>query len=416
MNLRKSLTETSFSSHKPSYLLFGVFSCVVFCFLLNQKEAKAFQPNKKGIVKGATMRIAGKYKFSVTKNARSSDVSWTIDREETDEKGESTLTLIKNVGSAKGKEATFDLPKTAGKETIYHINAVGKDFQDSLKIKVFEPNRPSSFVYKSKGNPDVRAFILVPENLNSATRIILVMSGVQRNADEYLNSWTIWASQNNYIAISPNFDEKNWDGSRGYNLGNVFTGDEGKGALNPRSKWSFTIVEGIYQQVRSEFNLSDDQFDIFGHSAGAQFVHRFMLFNPQAKVRTAIAANPGWYTLPDLNHNYSYGLKHPMLSFTKQDLIDWTNRRIIIMRGTADTSREGALRKTPEADAQGQNRFERAAFMFAKIKALNLQTKWQLIDVEGVNHNQQKMAIAAQEFLQKQNKPIQKNNKLSFKF
>jgi hypothetical protein len=39
------------------------------------------------------------------------------------------------------------------------------------------------------------------------------------------------------------------------------------------------------------------------------------------------------------------------------------------------------LRKTPEADAQGQNRFERAAFMYSKIKSLNSKTNWQLIDV-----------------------------------
>jgi len=118
-------------------------------------------------------------------------------------------------------------------------------------------------------------------------------------------------------------------------------------------------------------------------------------------VRFAIAGNAGWYTLPDLDAAYSYGLKHPLLSFTKKDLIDWTNRKLVLMRVTADTSREGVLRKTPEADAQGQNRFERAAFMFDKIKTLNPKTDWQLVDVKNVGHDQKAMAIAAQEYLQK---------------
>jgi hypothetical protein len=121
-------------------------------------------------------------------------------------------------------------------------------------------------------------------------------------------------------------------------------------------------------------------------------------------VRYAIAANAGWYTLPDRDLNYSYGVKHPLLGFTTRDLIAWTEKKLILMRGTADISREGSLRKTPEADAQGQNRFERAGFMFEKVKALNPKTNWQLIDVPGVAHDKKKMALAAQDFLQKQNK------------
>jgi hypothetical protein len=261
----------------------------------------------------------------------------------------------------------------------------------------------SSFIYKSEGNPDIQTFIYTPKSINAKTRILIVMSGMERNSDEYLDSWTKWAKKNNYIAVSPMFDDKNWDGSRGYNLGNVFTGNEGRGELNPRSKWSFTILEGIHQQIRTDYKITDEEFDIFGHSAGAQFVHRFVLFSPEARVRYAVVANAGWFTLPDLDLEFSYGLKHPLLSFTKNDLITWTNKRIILMRGTEDTSREGVLRKTPEADAQGKNRFERSQFMFDKIKAVNPKTNWQLIDVPKVGHDQKGMARAAQSFLKSKN-------------
>lgn len=261
--------------------------------------------------------------------------------------------------------------------------------------------KPTSFVYKSDGNPDVQTFIVAPKKIDSKTRILIVMSGMSRNSDDYLESWTDWAVKNNYVAVSPMFDEKNWDGSRGYNLGNVFTGDEGRGELNPRSKWSFTIVEGIHQQVRRDYKIADEQFDIFGHSAGAQFIHRFVLFMPKAQVRYAIIANAGWFTLPDLNVNYPYGLKTPLVAFTKSDLMEWTGKKVIIMRGTEDTSREGVLRKTAEADAQGPNRFLRSGFMFEKVKAFDVKTNWQLIDVPGVAHDQKGMALAAQAFLQK---------------
>ena len=388
-----------------TYLFKKTFSNVIFlffalCLSSTVVQSKTHRLETKSTVKNAEMRLAGRQKFSVSKKMKSGVVEWRVDREETGEIDGKTISTP-NVATAIGANATFDLPKIPGKETVYHIKTRGKNFEYSQNVQVFEPNVPSSFLYKSAGNPDVQTFIVVPKTFSSKTRIIVIMSGLNRNADEYINSWKDWVSRNDYIAVSPTFDEENWGGSRGYNLGNVFTGDEGKGALNPRTKWSFTVVEGIHEKVRSEFSVADRQFDIFGHSAGAQFVHRFLLFNPQAKVRYAIAGNAGWYTLPDLELPFSYGLKHPLLSFTKKDLIDWTNRKLILMRGTADLSREGVLRKTTEADAQGQNRFERAAFMFGKIKALNPKTDWQLIDVENVGHDQRAMAPAAQDFLRK---------------
>jgi len=52
------------------------------------------------------------------------------------------------------------------------------------------------------------------------------------------------------------------------------------------------------------------QFSMFGHSAGAQFVHRYITFMPQGHLRAAVAANSGWYTLPDQTLKLPYGLKH----------------------------------------------------------------------------------------------------------
>ncbi len=148
--------------------------------------------------------------------------------------------------------------------------------------------------------------------------------------------------------------------------------------------------------------MSDKLFDIWGHSTGGQFLHRFMLFKPNEKVRYVMPANSGWYTTHDLDRAYPYGVKHSLLSIAKRDLMLWTRKPVIIFRGTADTLRTENLSMTPEADAQGQNRYRRAGFMFRKIKEFNSLTNWRMIDVPDAGLDQRKMAPAAQDFLRRQ--------------
>ena len=45
-------------------------------------------------------------------------------------------------------------------------------------------------------------------------------------------------------------------------------------------------------------------------------------------------------------------------------------------------------------------RFERALYMFGRVRTMNPKTKWQLIDVPGVAHDQKGMALAAQKVLE----------------
>ena len=257
-----------------------------------------------------------------------------------------------------------------------------------------------SFNFKSSDNPEVKVFYSVPPKISPKTKILLVMAGRQRDADKYLESWIDWGKQNDYLILSPQFDDKNWVEPLGYNFGNIASGKEQENTLNPKSKWAFTLIEQMFDYARKEFKLITKKYDLFGHSAGGQFVHRFMLFYPENRVRIAIAANPGFYTLPDLNEKFPYGLKNSPVKITNNDLLKWTNRDLILMRGTADVQRTESLRQTPEADAQGKNRFERAAFMFNKIKALNPKTNWKMFEVPDIAHDQKGMALAAQKFLE----------------
>lgn len=268
-------------------------------------------------------------------------------------------------------------------------------------VGVAEPKNLTSFNFKSADNPDVKVFYSAPPKFSAKNKIIFVMAGRGRNADEYLESWIEWGKANDYLVLAPLFDDKNWVEPLGYNFGNIASGREASNTPNPKSKWAFTLIEQMFDFAKKEFKINAGQYDIFGHSAGGQFVHRFMLFMPESRVRVAIAANPGFYTLPDLNEKFPYGLKNSPHPITEKDLLNWTRRKVILMRGTADLLRTENLRQSPEADAQGQNRFERALFMFNKIKAFNPKSAWQIFEVPNVAHDQKGMALAAQKVLEK---------------
>ena len=325
-------------------------------------------------------------------------VSRTVDREERDEAGGEWKVaegVVKDDGT---KE--LDLKKTAGKETVYTIRITDGASLRTLRIQVFDHGVRQSFWYRSDGNPDVRMYVSVPPVVDGRTRLMMVMTGRQRNADGYADSWIAWGSKNNYIVVTPYFDEKNWPEPNGYNFGNVIPNDERPFKQVPKAQWSFTLVEAAADFVRTRFGVTSDGFDLWGHSAGGQFVHRFMLFMPETKVKTVIAANPGWYTAPDTAVPFPYGLAGFPYPVDGKRLIDWTGRKIIIMRGTADIERTENLRQTPRADAQGQNRFERAMYMYNLVRKVNPKSEWEIHDVPGIKHEQKGMAVAAQKLLE----------------
>lgn len=246
-------------------------------------------------------------------------------------------------------------------------------------------------------------YVVAPSRLGPQARVTVVLHGTERNAAEYAARWAQWAVRHGRIVLAPQFDRAGWPGSRSYLLGGVF--DAG-GAPRPRASWAFTAVTELHRWARERFDLVDDRFDLWGHSAGAQFVHRYLLFEPAAPVRTAIAANAGWYTLPDLDRPFPYGLRHPALRFTADDVAAWAARPLVLMRGTADVERDQHLRTTPEADTQGPHRYARAAAMHAAGHAAAPGCRWQLIDVPGAAHDFAAMAPAAQDLLAAADAPL----------
>jgi ABC-type multidrug transport system fused ATPase/permease subunit len=254
----------------------------------------------------------------------------------------------------------------------------------------------SSYIHPSAGHPAIRVWLAAPPTVGPQTRLVVVMHGVRRNAREYAAEWADWAASTGHVVAVPHFDREGWRGADGYNLGNVLDGSGGSAALNPIERWAFTVVDEIQSRLRRRLGIVDERFVLWGHSAGAQFAHRFPLFRPRAKLRAVIVAGGGWFMLPDPDVDFPYGTRHPLLCFPRRRLLDWTRLPIVLVRGTLDLERDPDLRTTPEAETQGANRFERASCMVERARSLNPNTRWRLMDVTGVDHDYLKMIPATQ--------------------
>jgi pimeloyl-ACP methyl ester carboxylesterase len=231
----------------------------------------------------------------------------------------------------------------------------------------------------------VRGHLVLPAVIGPCTRLVVVMHGVLRNGVEYAERWAPVATRGDRVVLVPELDGWDWPGARAYNLGNA----------TRRGPSAFAAVERLCGIVRERLGLADPGFVLWGHSAGAQFVHRFVLFRPDAQVRLAIAAGAGWYTAPDLETRWPYGLAHRRLSFTAGDVRRWAAAPVVLMRGTLDVQRDLHLRTSKRAMAQGPNRFDRAAWMHEQIHRFDPGSLWRLVDVPGVAHDDRLMARAA---------------------
>lgn len=360
-------------------------------------SGSAAEAQEPGIVNGPDMRLAGSHAFVFNPSGGGGAITWSVDRETISDSG--TVTRTNGIASGSGLTETFALPAVIGSETIYYITAADHGIQDVDTVQVFTPNVRTWFTYRSAGNPDVRVYTVIPSTLSPASRMLMVMHGNSRTADEFCDIWRSWAGQNDYVLLCPRYDLVNWPTHGMYQMGNVFSGDDCGGTLNPESRWTFTIDVGIHARARDGFGIVDPRFDLWGFSGGGQHVHRFMLWKPNAPVRLAIAASSGWYTAPDRTIGCPYGLDDPLLSFTQQQVVAWTNRNVIVAVGTADTVRDADLRTTARADAQGLNRYQRANYMWSKAAAINPSTEWRRVDVPNAAHEAYRVALGTRDFL-----------------
>lgn len=240
----------------------------------------------------------------------------------------------------------------------------------------------------------LRVWTYRPAAFGPDSPIVFVMHGVGRNGRAYRDAWVRHSRSGGFLLVVPEFPAKDYPGEA-YQQGSLL---DGRGRPLPPERWTFTVVEKLFDQVKAITASRAGRYDLYGHSGGGQFVQRFVLFMPQARYARAIAANPGYYTWPSPDAPYPYGLKGTPLAGGIPRAV--FARDFVLMLGGADIRRNDPdLRKTRRADAQGLTRLERGNnFYRAATRAAenaNAPFAWRLVTVPGVGHSNARMAPAA---------------------
>ena len=167
--------------------------------------------------------------------------------------------------------------------------------------------------------------------------------------------------------------------------------------------WIFSDFDRLFEIVRKATNSKQKKYDVFGHSAGGQILHRFALFFPNSKADRILASNAGTYTLPDYGTNYPFGISN--VGLDQKSLKKSFKKNLVLFLGANDNENEsrGRMLRSITADKQGTYRIARGKFFYKVSKEtserLNTTFNWKLEVIPNIGHNQKKMAEAAANYL-----------------
>lgn len=260
--------------------------------------------------------------------------------------------------------------------------------------------------YQPLEDKPIQVYFHIPGSAGPNTPILLVFHGNGRDALESRDLLIDKANQRSFIVVVPEFSTTYFPGSDSYHMANIFEdGDRPSTAtLNTEEEWTFMVMDPIFERVKELTANKTTTYDLFGHSAGAQITHRFLTFEAGAKFNRIMASASGWYTVPDSEIKFPYGLKVSPMENAYLGAVFTKSLTIIV--GTLDTDPNSySLRHNTQADAQGLNRLDRAQYYYETSRDIalgkNLTFNWQYKSVPNVGHDFGALANFAADLLYK---------------
>jgi pimeloyl-ACP methyl ester carboxylesterase len=254
--------------------------------------------------------------------------------------------------------------------------------------------KQATFAYWDK--PDVEIFYITPEEINEDTKVLFVIHGNSRNAEDYLSAWIPHIKNKNVIVAAPQFNKANFS--------NFFLLEmaESSGNVNKdKSKYINNSISLFFNYIKSKFSLNIETYSMFGHSAGAQFTHRYMLLSKDKRISNAVVANAGWYTFIS-NADFPYGIKSSPIIISDEHLRWFMSNKVNLLIGSEDIGSK-SLNSSKGAKLQGITRVDRANSYFnsliTKAEDSNYALRWNYRVLDNVDHDFKKVTPYAASIL-----------------
>ena len=264
-----------------------------------------------------------------------------------------------------------------------------------------------------------------PPGFTDRSPILLVIPGAGRDGDEYRDSWIAAADRHDLLVASPAYAEADYDFAayhmggtiRNLQLRNLPLGPDGQLPASlylrdedigfdpdPRPEaWLFNDFDRIFGLLVRATGSRRTRYDLFGHSAGAQILHRLVLFKPGTRADRIVAANAGFYTLPDPATPQPFGLAGTGIAAAALRAAFASRLTLLLGALDNDPDRGGQHLHTPLADRQGLHRLARGRYFFeaGRREAARMRApfRWRLQVVPGVGHDFRGMGQAAARLL-----------------
>lgn len=235
---------------------------------------------------------------------------------------------------------------------------------------------------------NLEVFTYKPAGYNGGP-LLLVMHGVERDADVYRDNAKTIADRFGMVVAAPLFDKSRFPGAL-YQRGGIAN----QKALQPQDKWTGMLAVGLIDQLRRDEGRPDLDYYMIGHSAGGQFLARLAPFVPHAAKRIVIA-NPSSWVFPTAKEDFPFGLGGATASLVNDDFLKrYLAAPITVYLGMTDT---GSNNRDDSDDAveQGATRHERGLNFFRAGEALAREKgwalNWRLVEVPKVGHSSRRM-------------------------
>ncbi len=270
-----------------------------------------------------------------------------------------------------------------------------------------------------RSNARIHVHYYKPRSFTPQSPVLLVIPGAGRDGDEYRDAWIETAEQTGLLVAALGYPEADYDFAA-YHLGGVvrdlsflapadarivhLRDEDISFTPNPhRDQWLFNDFDRIFALLKAAAGSEQSTYDLFGHSAGGQILHRLVLFHPQSRAHRVVAANAGFYTMPDLDAPLLFGLRGSGVD--EVSLARSFACQLTLLLGENDNSDAagGTHLHTPLADRQGLGRLQRGRYFFRAAeecaRAMNAPFAWRLQTVPNVAHDFRAMSRAAARLL-----------------